>query len=199
MKQTEIDKKVQAYIQAHSGYDVKRDYLGMSGIGRCSRELYDKFFNPTQPTDEIYRGCYLGYLWEDEMKDVLEGAGIYKQNSERELIAPFDARFVGHTDGETKDGNLVEIKSVTSRALERVKQEGRIKREHFAQVQTYMRFGEYFQTLVALVSRDPLEFYFVTVPRVESVGLKMEEKARNVLAAIDAKLRPACECGYCNR
>src|ERR1044072_24419 len=101
MSDATIQSKVEAYIRANSGYDVKRDYLGMSGIGRCPRKLYDDYFKPSNPTPETFRNCYLGYLWEDEVKNILEGSGVYVPDSERELIAPFDRRFVGRTDGET--------------------------------------------------------------------------------------------------
>jgi hypothetical protein len=194
---SELGAQVQAYINRNSNYDTKRDYLGMSGIGRCPRQLYDNYFNPKPPSDEHLRGCYLGYLWEDETKDILEGAKIYRPDSERELVAPFDSRFVGHTDGETTAGELLEIKSVNARGLDRVKAEGRIKRDHFYQVQTYMRYGNYRSALVALVCRDPMEFHFVMVPAVANVGEQMERKAKAILKAIDARERPACECGYC--
>lgn len=197
MKELNLTEKVEAYIQANSGYDTKRSYLGMSGINRCPRRLYDDFFRPSEPTAETYRNCYLGYLWEDEAKTILEGAGVYKPDSERELIAPFDKRFVGHTDGETTDGRLLEIKSVNARGLERVKQDGRVKSDHFAQVQTYMRYGGYSHSLVALVCRDPLEFHFINVACVQSVGERLEEKAKKVLAAIDARAAPVCTCNYC--
>lgn len=192
-----LSDKVQAYIQKNSNYDTQRNYLGMSGIGKCQRRLYDDFMRPSQPSDEAYRSCYLGYLWEDEAKNILEGAGIYKPDSERELIAPFDKRFIGHTDGETSEGNLLEIKSITAYAMERTKREGRVKPEHFAQVQTYMRYGDYNQALVALVSRDPLEFHFISVPYAPSVGEKMEQKAKAILEAIDSQKRPFCACGRC--
>jgi hypothetical protein len=193
----ELTTQVDAYIQRHSNYDPSRDYLGMSGIGRCPRELYDRFLNPSPPTTEAYRGSYLGYLWEDEMKDILEATKVYRPDSERELVAPFDPRFIGHTDGETTSGELLEIKSVNARGLDRVKTEGRVKRDHFLQVQTYMRYGNYRSALVALVCRDPLEFHFVYVPAVPSVGEEMERKAKAILAAIDARRRPVCECRYC--
>jgi hypothetical protein len=192
-----LSDRVQAYIREHSNYDTQRSYLGMSGIGQCPRRLYDRFINPSEPTDETYRTCYLGYLWEDEAKDILEGAGIYRDKSERELVVLFDERFRGHTDGETSEGNLLEIKSVTAYAMEKIKQSNKGKREHFAQVQTYMRYGDYSQALVAYVSRDPMEFYFISVPRVAIVGEDMERKAQRILRAIDARNRPSCECRYC--
>lgn len=194
---SEIKEGVQAYIRANAGLDTKRDYLGMSGIGRCARRLYDNYFQPQSPTVEMYANCYLGYLWEDEAKDILEGAGIYRPDSERELIAPFDKRFVGHTDGETVDGRLLEIKSVNQRGLEKVRVEGRVKSDHFSQVQTYMRYGGYDETLVALVCRDPLDFHFVTVRLNTGAGERLEQKAKAVLRAIDKRERPKCECGYC--
>jgi hypothetical protein len=195
--QIDIAEKVRTYIQANSNYDVRRSYLGMSGINRCPRELYDRFFEPSKPTDETFRSCYLGYLWEDETRAILEDTHVYKPDSERELIAPFDPRFIGHTDGETEDGRLLEIKSVNARGMERIKQEGRVKLDHYAQVQTYMRYGSYGETLMAIVCRDPLEFHFVEVRYDPGSAERLEDKAKQILSAIDSCQRPPCTCRRC--
>lgn len=197
MNEAQIAQKVQLYIQRNSGHEDQRAHLGMSSIGRCPRRVYDEFTAPQKPDEAGYRGFYLGHMWEDEAKDILEGAGVYKPDSERELIAPFDARFRGHTDGETVWGDLLEIKSVTTHAMERVKSEGRVRRDHFYQVQAYMRYGGYQKALLALVCRDPFEFHFVNAVMSKSTGERLESKARSLLAAIDARRRPACECGHC--
>lgn len=60
-----------------------------------------------------------------------------------------------------------------------------------------MHYGHYRNALMALVCRDPLEFYFITIPAVPSVGEQMERKAKAILKAIDERRRPACECRYC--
>jgi hypothetical protein len=197
MNEAQISKQVQHFIQQNSGHEEQRQHLGMSSIGRCPRRVYDEFIAPQKPDEAGYRGFYLGHMWEYEVKDILEGAKVYRPDSERELIAPFDPRFKGHTDGETTWGDLLEIKSVTSHAMEKVKSEGRVRRDHFYQAQAYMRYGGYTQALFALVCRDPFEFYFVNVEIVRSAGERLESKARSLLASIDARRRPACECGHC--
>jgi len=196
IKEDQLADKIREYIRDNSGYDVHRNYLGMSGINRCSRRLYDAYFNPSEPTEEAYRNCYLGYLWEWETRNILSDLRIYMPDSERELIASFDARFVGHTDGETTDGRLLEIKSVNLRGMDRIKEENRLKPDHYAQVQVYMRYGNYSQALVVIVCRDSLEFQFINLARDVKTGERLERKAQMILGAIDARRRPRCDCRF---
>ncbi len=188
------------HLRANSGLEQHRAYLGMSAISECPLELYRRFLGGQTLNDRAHAFCYLGYLFERDCKARLLAIGQYVAGSERELVAPWDARFQGHTDGETAAGDLLEIKSVSENRLLRIRQdEGRLPNEHFYQVQTYLRYGPYERALVVYVCRETFEHYAVVAPRREAVGLAMEDKARRILAAVDSGRPPQCECGRCHR
>lgn len=195
-----IHQQITAHLHQHSGLDARREYVGMSSIGRCPRQLYFAFVEGRpRPGDEAHRMCYAGYLFERDLKARLAATGIYVPDSERELVAPFDARFRGHTDGATGDGELLELKSINDKGFERVAVSQRPKTEHALQVQTYLRYGPWTHALVVYVNRATFEHLVLRVAENTRVGLDMEQKAKRVLAAIDARQAPRCECGYCER
>lgn len=195
------------YIRDHSGLEQHRPYLGMSQIGRCPRLIYNWFFNGKgTPTDRAHLNCLSGYMYEAKVREILEGAGVamvrYGPKSDhppRELVAPFDARFVGHIDGETVDGQLLEIKSMDRDGFGVLVRTRQLPLPYYMQVQAYLRYGDYRRALVAVVERDAFDLWFVDVKRNEMAGEQIEWKAKQILGAIDAK-DPAwltCECGRC--
>lgn len=213
-----IHEELAKVIRKTSGLEQSRGYLGMSSIGRCAREQVTYFLRGRGfQNDRAHQTCKRGYLIEGEFKVMLAAAGVLKMANpdqlpaladsggivmlgfERELVADFDPRFRGHTDGETEDGELFEIKSMTQDKFERAKMNGRISRDHEAQVQTYMRFGEYERAHVLCISSETFDHHTFTVARNESKGADLEAKAKLILAAIDAQdpLMVPCECGHC--
>lgn len=197
MNQDQILHALMQHLREHSGFETDRNYLGMSAIGQCPRRLYDAFVNGQEPTMDIHRMCYIGYLFERDARQRMTEAGLYRPPRVAELIAPFDERFRGHADGETIDGDLLELKSVSEEGLERVAAKGRGKVEHWLQVQTYMRYGPWQNAVIVYISRDSFRHFIVSALKDTHVGEKMEHKAKTVLAAIDARRPPACECGRC--
>lgn len=212
-----IHTELAKVIRNTSGLEESRGYLGMSSIGRCAREQVTYFLRGRGfQSDKAHQTCKRGYLIEGEFKLMLAAAGVLKCTAadhftladsngvvmlgfERELIAPFNPLFRGHTDGETEDGELFEIKSMTQDKFERAKMNGRITRDHDAQVQTYMRFGEYERAHVLYISSETFDHHTYTVARHEAKGADLEAKARLILAAIEAKdpSKVPCECGRC--
>jgi hypothetical protein len=180
----------------HSGFE-ERSYLGMSRIGECPRVLFDEFSTGREWDRQHHLMCYAGYLWEKDIKLRLREIGLYTDFSERQLVAEFDDRFRGHIDGELLDGSLLEIKSVTQAKIETIRVTQRIPVKHFEQVQCYLRHGNYERALVVYVARDTDEIYVAQVKPVKDVAEKLDRKARDVLAAIDANERPLCTCGRC--
>jgi hypothetical protein len=182
---------------AHSGYE-DRSYLGMSRIGECPRVLYVDFMNIRRDWDVAHHlMCYAGYLWESDIKTRLRSAGLYAALSERQLVAAFDDRFRGHIDGELVDGSLLEIKSVTQAKIDAIRSTQRIPLKNYQQVQVYLRHGEYDRALVVYVARDTDELFVYEVTPNRGVQDILDEKARQILAAIDAGTLPRCDCGRC--
>lgn len=180
----------------HSGFE-ERAYLGMSSIGDCPRALYRQFVLGRSWNRAGHLMCYAGYLWERDIKQRLGQIGLYADYSEREVVASFDDRFCGHTDGELIDGSLLEIKSVTQARLDTIRALGRIPTRHFEQVQAYLRHGHYERGIVVYVARDTDEIYVAHIKPNPEIADRIDRKARDILAAIDAGQEPLCTCGRC--
>lgn len=202
MDATDIQQKLIDYTVTQSGAEDRR-YLGMSHIADCSRKLYDSQTGPNRPWPlEAHLRCYAGYLWERDVKARLQALGLYLPGSERELVAMFDRRFVGHTDGEISGGesgdlHLLEIKSTHQEKLERIIADRRLPIENYQQVQVYLRHGGYSLAYVVYVTRDSGQIHVIEVRPNVRLQADLDFKARRVLAAVDAGQPPKCECGRC--
>jgi hypothetical protein len=177
--------------------DDGRTYLGMSQIGKCARQLYLDLVNGREsPRGLALARCHEGMLHQRDVVERLERAGVPVLEQNRELVAPFDERHRGHIDGEV-DGDLLEIKSLeTLGDLADIKKNG--PREHDqAQVQAYLRYGDYQRGLIVYKVRANGALWVAYVLRDDAAGERLERKARDVLAALDRGLPPACTCGHC--
>jgi hypothetical protein len=199
-----LQQKLLDYTIANSGAESRR-YLGMSHIADCSRKLFNSLTNPapalTWPMESHLR-CYAGYLWERDVKVRLQALGLYVPGSERELVADFDQRFKGHTDGEISgeqpgERHLLEVKSTTLDKLQRIMADKRLPIENYQQVQVYLRHGGYTKAYVVYVCRDTGEMHVAEVSPNGRLQADLDLKARRVLAAVDAGQSPRCECGRC--
>lgn len=174
-----------------------RPYLGISQIGECPHRLYSDMVNGREtPSQKTRQYCHEGYLHEADVLARLERAGIAVTNRQREVVCPRDARFRGHIDGEI-EGNLLEIKSVTPAKFEQVRAERVPLHKHMAQIQMYMRYGEYWHTFVVYKNRENGATWVLAVEYDRDQAEQLELKAGTVLAAIDWGEPPACTCGWC--
>jgi hypothetical protein len=192
-------------LVAQSGLERHRSYLGMSGIGRCARELYWRYVDGLVDMDEQHHWqSWLGYLFEGGVVKLLDNGLVVRQPVE--VVADFDHRFRGHVDFVTGDGDLVEIKSVDWAGFEGVRKYGP-KRAHRAQMQMYLRHGLWSWGFLVYVARDVpwrvwtgIPFWvFEVVPEPEW-GKELDDKARMILGCVDDLAGPpTCECGRCRR
>ncbi len=193
MLASDIQNKIMSYVHANSGFETKRTYVGMSHLGDCPADQFAAFRDGLTETDYNHRMAYLGYALEYIEKDILVKTGVLRSVG-REVVAEFDNRIRGHIDGETVDGDLVEIKTVSAVKFEKVIESDKALRDHFYQVQAYMHFGGYRHAEIIYICREDFRHYVIHVPYVRSVGEQIEAKARRVLAAIDEDRQPPCEC-----
>ena len=197
MEGRDFKRELMKGLRTRSGLEERRPYLGMSGIGNCARKLYMDFVNGRQVDDQGHWFCWTGYLYE---AGVLALMGLEKR--EREIVASFDARFQGHTDYYLDDGTVVDIKSTALDKFVAIKRGGP-PFTHVAQMQMYMRHGGFKRAVLIYTARDiPARvwtepFWTVDVAPDERLMDRLDHKAQMILAAIDRKLPPACECGYC--
>lgn len=191
-----ILQTINEYIEEHSGFEEIREYLGMSQLSKCSRALYWDYKLGVQATEASHRMSYAGYEQEANLLILLVGAKIAK-HIKRELIAPFDNRLKGHIDTETKDGDLIELKSVSTEKFRKVLREDRPLLSHAVQVQMYMRYGEYERAFIVYRNRETYEHAVFTIKPDPIMQERYETKAINILRMIDKGIPPECECGRC--
>lgn len=191
-----LERKVNEYLAQNSGLDQKRAYLGISKIADCPRKVIDEFLNGVTVTEESHRMCFAGYEQERMVMQMLVAMNVARPYL-HEVVAPFDSRLRGHVDGVTVDGDLLEIKSVSLRKFEQVTQTHQALRKHFVQVQLYMRYGGWNRAWVVYRSRETYQHAIVRVPYMPGTAEKYELKAKRLLAFIDSKVMPECECGHC--
>lgn len=203
MNTTLLQEAIDHYFVEHSGLEEKRDYLGISSIGRCSRQTVREYLQgKSELTLRDHQMCYAGYLFERDAMRRLVDMGVatvpaLEGQQQTEVVADFDDRLRGHVDGETVDGELLEIKSVNRAKFEKVKTTHMPLNEHHAQVQLYMKYGPWKTCWVVYVYRETLEHHVVKVSYLHTQAIKFELKAKRLLAFIDNEMWPACECGYC--
>lgn len=185
------------YLHTHSGLEAHRNYLGMSQIADCPTQLYLRYLQGMKLDDGGHRNAYRGYMIEGEMKKILTRIGVMKERSERSLVAHWDARYQGHTDGETLEGRLLEIKSLAKHKYEQVRESKKLLTKHYFQIQTYMKHGQYMGCDAVLICPETFEIMVLPVQPNYKVQNDLDSKARDVLMHIDAGKLPACQCGRC--
>ncbi len=188
---------INEYIRQHSGLDQRRDYVGLSSIGLCPAKIYDQYQNGVPTTDFHHRKSYQGYMYEREVKKILQATGRFREGSEREITAPFDSRVKGHTDGEDLASDLIEIKRIHPKGFEEAVATGRVSRKIFWQMQGYIRYGHYRKCTIYLVNTEVFEFHSLILYPMKSIQEGIDDKLRLVLRAIDEGIPPACVCGRC--
>lgn len=198
IKTTDLEEKITAHLSKRSGLKLRKQYLGMSQIWKCPRVLYQAWFEGAAPDEFAHRMAYTGHMHEWDVFDRLREMGEAALKR-RELVASWDDRLRGHTDGEMVWGDLLEIKSVSAHKFEMVDYHGRALHEHADQVQLYMLYGGYHWTWMVYVNRETFEHRVMRIIFDPARAERLVMKAKRVLAAIDAGVAPECECGRCGR
>jgi hypothetical protein len=199
MDAIDAKRRIEAQLMKGSGFDTGRKYLGMSRITECPARLFRECLHGRahEYNEATARRCYRGNLYEKDAHARMAAAGIYREGSGREVRADFDERFRGHTDGETLEGDLLEIKSVNHETFDQVRRSRRAMDAHYAQVQLYMRFGGYGHALIVYIDTETFSHFVAEIWPDERNQERLIERARMVLAAIDAGTPPVCTCGRC--
>lgn len=198
MDTTTFQNTINEHLKTHSGLDAKRDYLGISAIGKCPRQVVREYLHGKQEiTIRDHQLCYAGYLFEADLRNRLGDMGFRVTNVGAEVVAPFDDRLRGHIDGVIFGIDLLEVKSLKRVKFEKVRQTHMALPEHFAQVQLYMKYGSWNRCWIVYMDRESLEHHVVKVKYLHTQGIKFELKAQRILAHIDAGTLPECECKWC--
>jgi len=193
-----IEKAINDYITANSGFDVHRKYLGMSKISGCPRRAYLEYEDGVTADLKTHRMSFAGYEHEDSILKILDHIHLIAGRNV-EVVAPFDTRFRGHLDAKTVDGALIEVKSVSAHRYANGPSRNRALHEHFVQVQIYMRYSGCGGAFIIYRCRETYEHKVIYLQYMVDQAERFEAQAKAILKAIDEKTPPKCECGRCPR
>lgn len=178
-------------LAAHSGYEERRPYVGMSKAGDCPRRIYLDYLHGNPATPESHMGAFLGYTIERAVRQILGDA--LKPGRE---ISAFGGLVKGHTDGEF-DGQLLEIKSCTEKKILEILDDHRIPLRHLYQANAYMRYGGYRSALVIYLPRDYGLPMVWPLTYSQATGDALHGKFQAVVNAVQAAIPPRCDCRRC--
>src|SRR3989337_3154613 len=188
MRADELQERLVNWTVANSGQDERRHDIGLSGIGDCPRQIYDRYFQGQQASVDRHLLTRLSYEIESALVERLHQMGIY---SESPVALAYDGLVQGHVDGITKDGDLIEIKTV---ALEDHIPE-RLPRRVYWQVQAYMHYLGRKWAHVIYLARESGLVKVIPVRYSPEMGARVEAKVKRLVVAVRDVARPECECG----
>jgi hypothetical protein len=193
-----FERKIRSYLRDHSGLEPKRAYIGISRVGQCPRRAYYEILNGVRVDDFSHQLCYAGYLFERDAVYRLEQMEFaVPGGSNKEVVCPDNTLIRGHIDGVTFWGDLLEIKSVSSRKFDIITHQDRPLHEHTEQVQLYMKYGGWKEAWIIYICRDTFEHKVIRVRYSPDLAASLEERLLYLSACVKNLVPPACECGKC--
>jgi hypothetical protein len=200
MNSSHVSENLLTGIRSFSGHAERRDYVGVSNIGKCPRQAYMDIVHGVPATDFAVRMGYAGRLFEVGVRSLLGIAGLLDVHGiDSQVVCPSNSLVKGHVDGISVDGDLIEIKSVSTRKWEVIAYKNRPMYEHRDQVLLYMHFGGWRNCLLIYVCRETLEHRVFDVPYERPLAVALERKILALAEAVQAGEPPACECKKCGR
>ena len=191
-------------ITDERGLSSERKYLSMSQIGDCPRGLYDQLVASIDGTARRSIGKEHQFALDKEIKaavrERLRVVELLRAWETFEIVASFngalDDRVCGHLDGEFEDGALLHVKPTRVETLDAIRNNPRynIPRRHFEQVQMYLRHGEYDCARIVYIARENGDLWLSEIHADERTQDRLDEKAQNVLIAVERREPPVCIC-----
>lgn len=193
MMQQDLEQRLVAWSAEHSGHEVQRAYVGLSGIGDCERVIFDRYVEGTPATVGEQLKTAVSYELERAVQARLAGLGLWEPGP---AICLYDGLVQGHTDGMTPGHALIEIKTV---ALAEHLPHGRLPQRVLWQVTAYMRWTGLRPCHVVYLARDAGALQVYTVDEDLRLSDMVHTKLVRVVTAIREGRRPGCSCGRCGR
>lgn len=178
--------------------DGLRPHLGASQIGHpCDRKLYYAFRWAVKPqhSGRIHRLFARGHREESVFEDLLRAAGITvvtvdpdtgKQYSFSELGGHFGGSMDGTGKGlpeAPKTWHVLEYKTHSAKSFAKLKKEGvqAAKPEHYAQLQSYMRWTGLERALYLAVNKDDDDLYGERVKFDREEAERLAVRAKRII------------------
>jgi len=194
-----LRRKIERWTRDNCGW-VNNRVLDVADIWRCPAELYDMMLEEQRAFGQAARFAFEEALHERDIVDRLRAMGLYRESAVADDViqADFDGRVQGRIVGELVfDGEIVllDIEAVDGERFEEVKRTNRALQHRYERVQMLMEMGGWGMVVVVYKARETGEIWPVQVWPHAATQERLVGKAREVLAAVDAGERPACECG----
>lgn len=195
MRPNELESQIVNWTVMNSGFDLRRPYIGLSGIYDCPALIYERYFNGYErlSVDEHLK-TRMAYDLEAVLQARLMQLGVY---SEGETIRLHDGLVQGHTDGVIDGRDLLEIKTVSIN--EHLPPNKRIPKRVFWQVQAYLHYTKRRYAQIVYLARASGLVMVLGLKYREDIGGRIERKVDRLVEAVRNVRRPACECGRCDR
>ncbi len=190
MNAWELEYKLTDFSVRTSGYDEHRDYIGLSGVWDCPLVIYRRYFNRMGVSTEARLKTKYSYEVEDIIKRRLRAMGILSPSRE---ISLYDGLVKGHTEGEIL-GRLFDVKTV---AISAHFPNGQLPYKVRFQMNAYMKYGPYPDTLVIYFARDSGLFKAYDLFPDSDIQIEIVVKLEQLVEAVRNKRQPKCECGRC--
>ena len=197
MNAQKMEEKLRSHLRFVSKLDKRRDYVGISNIGKCPRQAYKDLVHGFTDTDFAHQMSYAGYLYEQDAIARMMATGFLRNTRPQEVVCPKNPIIRGHIDGESTLGDLIEIKTVTKQKFKILQFHGRPLHEHVDQVQLYMRYGGWLNCIMIYICRETFEHKVFDV-RYDLIWAEtLEEKMLDLAEAVRTMQPPACTCEKC--
>lgn len=190
-----------------SNFEVDRKYIGLSQFYKCPRLLVKEYYQRLKSDIEVdyknYRQSFNGYTFEKRMKDRL--FQVYRNDYQADSIISLipeeyneigNSLIMGYTDGVLKNESLIEIYTVPSDKF-LPKNVREISKRKFSQMQAYMTFCDYDNTIAICESRESGNFKIFVVNQLTRISKIMQDKANVIFEAVSRKELPKCWCKRC--
>jgi hypothetical protein len=192
MKTSDLKAELVDWSVKHSGFEPERDYIGLSGIGDCELEIYNRLRNGQRASIDAQLKTRISYELEGALITRFTEMGLYQPG---ETINLHGGLIQGHTDGLIAGREILEIKTLEKAVF--FPGAGVPSRRIVWQVQAYMHLLHRPWTHVVYLARDTGGIFCLGVKYDPRIGERIEAKVRLLVKAVKTVQRPRCTCGHC--
>ena len=184
-----IANRILEWTKSNSGYEPKRDYVGLSQVGRCLGCSSERRINGHEPSEAEALRCFEGYLAERDVLARIESAGLTVSDTGREVAV---GELRGHLDGLVEiDGErlLLEVKSLGNvYQFLQIETTNRVHPAIYLQVQAYLEAlrGERInRAIIVFKCRETGAIGECLIAHSQRGALRAIERGTQLLAALE--------------
>ncbi len=192
MDAKEIRTRLIGHTHKLCGHQELRQAVDMGRLGECPRKITWEMLHGCHITEDLKLRLYKARQMAVDIAGRLQAA-FGPAYTGPELVTAFEGRLAGETKGRIGDV-LIEVKSVPDDAG---LPDGRAPNNHYWQTQSLMHFGKFPACVLIYESRSSGRIRTYDHLYSKEIGARCEAKARLILAAVEKRRLPPCECGKC--